>query len=61
VRNIVADARVCWQVGDATLQGRARVVDAAAEPDLAAAVRAASEAKYGWGEGLVVELAPEVS
>jgi deazaflavin-dependent oxidoreductase (nitroreductase family) len=61
VRNVRAEPRVRWRVGEQELVGRARVVDGAAEPDLAAAVRAASEAKYGWGDGLVVELAPEGS
>jgi deazaflavin-dependent oxidoreductase (nitroreductase family) len=60
VRNIRAEPRVSWRVGERAFGGRARVVDGAAEPDLVAAVRAASEAKYGWGDGLVVELAPDV-
>jgi len=34
------------------------VVDARSERDLVAAIRARSEAKYGWGTGLVVEIAP---
>jgi hypothetical protein len=29
------------------------------EPDLVAAVRALMDAKYGWSDGLVVEVAPE--
>jgi deazaflavin-dependent oxidoreductase (nitroreductase family) len=54
VRNLLADPRVAWRVGERRLTGRARVVDGA----LGAAVRALSAAKYGWGDGLVVELAP---
>jgi deazaflavin-dependent oxidoreductase (nitroreductase family) len=61
VRNVQAEPRVRWRVGERALAGRARVVDPAAEPDLQAVVRAASEAKYGWGDGLVVELTPEGS
>jgi len=34
------------------------VIDARAEPKLARAVKALSEKKYGWGNGLVVELTP---
>jgi len=34
------------------------VVASDAEPDLCEVVQALSEAKYGWGDGLVVELAP---
>jgi deazaflavin-dependent oxidoreductase (nitroreductase family) len=58
VQNLLADPRVGVRVGDRTWPARARVVDAAAEPELAAAVRRRSEEKYGWGDGLVVELAP---
>jgi deazaflavin-dependent oxidoreductase (nitroreductase family) len=58
VRNLRACSAVSVRVGGAGFEGRARVVDAAVEPTLAAAVRARSEAKYGWGDGLVVELAP---
>jgi hypothetical protein len=34
------------------------VVDAKFEPELTLAVRKLSEKKYGWGNGLVVELDP---
>jgi hypothetical protein len=34
------------------------VVDAKIEPELARDVRKLSEKKYGWGNGLVVELDP---
>ncbi len=58
VRNLRADPRVAWRVGSDRIAGVGRAVDAAREPDLARAVRALSEAKYGWGDGLVVELVP---
>jgi deazaflavin-dependent oxidoreductase (nitroreductase family) len=56
VRNLVADDRVQVRVGRRRFAARARVVDAAAEVTLARSVRARSERKYGWGDGLVVEL-----
>ena len=59
VLNLRADPRVRWRVGDAAFTGQARVVDAAAEPGLSAAVQALSIEKYGWGDGLVVELTPD--
>jgi deazaflavin-dependent oxidoreductase (nitroreductase family) len=37
---------------------RARVVDDAAEAELAARIRALMQQKYGWSEGLMVEIAP---
>ena len=61
VQNLRADPRVRWQVGDANGGARARVVDHAREPALADAIRALSEAKYGWGDGLVVELTPDAA
>ncbi len=59
VQNLRAEPRGQVRVGDRSFAARARVVDAAAEPELAASVRARSEQKYGWGDGLVVELSPE--
>ncbi len=56
VQNLLADPRVRWRVADATLSGRARVIDGAVEPALHREVRALSRKKYGWGDGLVVEL-----
>jgi len=47
------------RVGEHRFAARARVVDAAAEPLLQAAAQELSEKKYGWGDGLVVELAPD--
>jgi deazaflavin-dependent oxidoreductase (nitroreductase family) len=58
VQNILADPAVRVRVGRRTFRGRARVADARAEPDLVATVRRLSEAKYGWGTGLVVEIVP---
>lgn len=59
VRNIAADPRVAWTVGDARLTGRARPVDPSAEPALSRTIHGLSSAKYGWGDGLVVELTPD--
>ena len=56
VQNILADSRVRWRVGDTTFEGRGRVVDPTAEPALVATVQSRSTRKYGWGDGLVVEL-----
>lgn len=58
VRNLLAEPMVQARVGRRSFRGPARVVDARAERDLVAAVRERSEAKYGWGAGLVVEIAP---
>jgi deazaflavin-dependent oxidoreductase (nitroreductase family) len=59
VRNLAAEPRVGVRVGTASFAARARAVYESAEPDLAGAVQVLFEQKYGWGEGLVVELTPD--
>jgi deazaflavin-dependent oxidoreductase (nitroreductase family) len=59
VQNLQVNPRVRWRVMGVTFSGRARVVDATAEPTLNEAVQVLSREKYGWGEGLVVELIPD--
>ena len=58
VQNLAADPAVRARVGARSFRAHARVVDHAAERDLVSSVRRLSEAKYGWGDGLVVELRP---
>ncbi len=58
VQNVIAHPRVHMQVGDEEFEARARVIEAAIDPALHQRVQALSEKKYGWGDGLVVELAP---
>jgi len=58
VRNLLVEPTVRARIGRRSFRGRARVVDGRAEPDLVATVRERSEAKYGWGTGLVVEITP---
>jgi len=58
VQNLMAAPRVAVRVGRRSFAAQARVVDAKAEAELARAVKKLSEKKYGWGNGLVVELDP---
>jgi len=58
VQNILADPVVRVRVGARRFQGRARVVEGRGDSGLVRTVRRRSEAKYGWGAGLVVEIAP---
>jgi deazaflavin-dependent oxidoreductase (nitroreductase family) len=58
VQNLSVEPRVDVRVGDATFAARARAVPESQEPDLVVAVQELFERKYGWGEGLVVELTP---
>ncbi len=59
VQNLRQRPAITFRVGEQTFQGAGRVVEAALEPELHQRVRQLSEAKYGWGDGLVVELKPE--
>lgn len=58
VRNLAADSAARVKVGRRRFRARARLVDARVERALARAVRRLSETKYGWSDGLVVELTP---
>lgn len=66
VKNIAADAMVTFSIGTrsrktlvrARTRATGRAVPADVEPDLHAAVCALMDEKYGWSNGLVVELTP---
>ena len=58
VRNLRTDPRVLVRVDGREFAAHARVVDAATETGLRDDVRRRSQRKYGWGDGLVVELSP---
>lgn len=59
VQNLRRQPRVTFRVGEQTFAGTARVVEGAGEPELHRQVSKLSEVKYGWGNGLVVELTPD--
>jgi len=59
VRNIMAHPGVSFRVGEQSFAGQGRVVDSETDPHLHRTVQRLSEAKYGWGDGLVVELTPD--
>ncbi|MBI1257204.1 MAG: DUF385 domain-containing protein [Chloroflexi bacterium] len=61
VKNIQHNAAVMFSIGSrdaASSEGRGRLVDPAAEPELAAAVTALMDAKYQWSSGQIVEIKP---
>jgi deazaflavin-dependent oxidoreductase (nitroreductase family) len=58
VRNILAQPRVDVRVGGRQFTATARLVDEEREPALARTVRALSDAKYGWSDGLITEIIP---
>ncbi len=58
VRNIQAHSGVRVRVGERQFEGTARLVDDDSEPELSGAVKALSDEKYGWSDGLIVEITP---
>jgi len=59
VQNLMRDARVTVRVDTERFSATARIVRAESEGGLVSAIRRLSEAKYGWGDGLVVGLTPQ--
>jgi deazaflavin-dependent oxidoreductase (nitroreductase family) len=59
VKNIRHNSRISFRVGDQNFIGQGRIVDEAREAELWRSVRELSEKKYGWSDGLVVELLPD--
>jgi deazaflavin-dependent oxidoreductase (nitroreductase family) len=57
VQNLVAHPEVQVRVAENSFKARARVIPS--ETDLNRAVQQLSRDKYGWGDGLIVELTPE--
>jgi deazaflavin-dependent oxidoreductase (nitroreductase family) len=61
VQNIRAHPAISVRVAGSSFSAQARLVDAAQEPQLCARIQQLSCAKYGWGEGQIVELVSEKS
>jgi deazaflavin-dependent oxidoreductase (nitroreductase family) len=60
VQNIRVGSAVKVRVADEKFSAQARILPET-EPDLRAEVQALSQEKYGWGDGLVVEIIPDRS
>ena len=59
MRNIRHNPAVMFSIGtrdDLPNEGAGRLIDRAAEPELAVAVAALMDAKYNWSTGQIVEL-----
>jgi deazaflavin-dependent oxidoreductase (nitroreductase family) len=60
LQNLRADSAVRVRVGKRSFAARARVLSPGqADADLRREIQGLSQQKYGWGEGMVVELVPE--
>jgi deazaflavin-dependent oxidoreductase (nitroreductase family) len=59
VRNIEADPRVRVRLGDQERSATARILDQAADAETWRVAQDLARQKYGWGDGLPVEIAPD--
>jgi deazaflavin-dependent oxidoreductase (nitroreductase family) len=59
VRNIERDPKVRVAIGKREFAATARVLDAARDPEAWALAQRLGRDKYGWGDGLPVEIVPE--
>ncbi|PWU82644.1 MAG: hypothetical protein DLM72_00795 [Candidatus Nitrosopolaris wilkensis] len=56
VQNIIHNPRVSFTVNHTTFTGTARIIDQDKEPEVTAGISKLMSTKYGWNEGLIVEL-----
>jgi deazaflavin-dependent oxidoreductase (nitroreductase family) len=61
VQNLEQNPEVTWKAGETEYRGRARILSLTADPDLYGTIQNLSRQKYGWGDGLLVELTPSSS
>ncbi len=59
VQNVRAESRVRVRVGVRQFAAQARILPPEADPELVQTIQNLSREKYGWGDGLVVELVPQ--
>jgi deazaflavin-dependent oxidoreductase (nitroreductase family) len=58
VQNIMHNPRVLFTVNSKSFEGTARTVDKHTEHKLAGEIAGLMNTKYGWSDGLIVELTP---
>jgi deazaflavin-dependent oxidoreductase (nitroreductase family) len=59
VQNLLAEPRVRVRLGEGVFDATARPLDPERDRERFAEVRQRSDDKYGWSDGLVVEISPE--
>lgn len=59
VKNLVRNPRVRVRVGDRTFEAHARALDPSRDSEAWQTARRLAREKYGWGDGLPVELMPD--
>jgi deazaflavin-dependent oxidoreductase (nitroreductase family) len=61
VKNIRSNPAVSVRIGRSCLRATARILDRALDRDLWDQVAVIANRKYGWGDGLLVEITPLVT
>ena len=61
VQNLIHNPSVSFSVSGKTFDGRAGIVSSDSDVTVAAKVSELMDKKYGWSDGLIVELTPEVT
>jgi hypothetical protein len=56
VQNILHNSKVSFSVNSKIFKGTGRIINRAKESELAAEVSKLMNTKYGWSEGVIVEL-----
>jgi hypothetical protein len=56
VQNILHNSKVSFSVNNKIFKGTGRIINRAKESELAAEVSKLMNTKYGWSEGVIVEL-----
>lgn len=59
VQNIINNPKVSFSVNNRTFEGNGKIIDNDANPKLVSDVCHLMFDKYGWNDGLIVELNPE--
>ena len=58
IQNIIHNSRVTFTVNYKSFEGKARIVDKNADSKLVEEVSNLVHTKYGWSDGLIIELTP---
>jgi len=58
-QNLQANPQVEVRVGSKNFRAMARVISGESEPEVHRTVQELSRQKYGWGDGLIVQLTPD--
>jgi hypothetical protein len=59
VQNIINNPKVSFSANNRTFEGNGKIIDGDSNPKLSSDVCRLMRDKYGWDDGLIMELSPE--